>query len=211
MESKLISELFATPVISGIVPKYLYQGLDIEVIKLIDIDSLEKTNWATTSDDLHQNDKFSQLTDFIINETKKVSEQELKLAQDSIQISCMWANVHKSGSKHHFHQHPNSFLSGVMYLNIPSDSIDSPGRLTFIDPRTAKNMVYADFVSDSCISYRNWSFSPTTGDIFIFPSWLEHGTDTFISLNNSLRISLSFNFILKKCSWPTMKFDIKEN
>lgn len=211
MESKLISELFATPVVSGMVPKEIYRGLDRQILPLIDKDFLAQTNWATTSDDLHENPDFANITDYIISTVDEIAEHYFKLNSGSLRLSCMWANVHRSGSRHHYHQHPNSFVSGVIYLNIPEDSVASPGNLSFIDPRTAKNMVYADFTGDSCISYRNWSFRPCTGDIFIFPSWLEHGTEVFLSSNDSLRISLSFNFILKNCSWPTMKFNIEES
>jgi uncharacterized protein (TIGR02466 family) len=116
----------------------------------------------------------------------------------------MWSNVQESGMMHHVHQHPNSFLSGVLYISIPE--CENPGRIHFTDPRQAKNMVYADFKKESCISSRTIWIKPTTGTLLLFPSWLEHGTEHFISNNkDDIRVSLSFNYRLTSCSYETMK------
>jgi len=157
----------------------------------------------TTPDDLNERLEFSSLVSFIEKNVKNFSEEILGINKSDITLHSMWSNVHNSGSKHHYHQHPNSFLSGVYYPYIPQ--CEDPGNIVFVDPRQAKNMVYADFTKSSCISNRNIWVTPKTGLLLLFPSWLEHGTDPFISLTNEKRVAISFNYQLTNCSEKTMR------
>jgi uncharacterized protein (TIGR02466 family) len=120
-----------------------------------------------------------------------------------LSMSGMWSNVHAPGSKHHNHQHPNSFISGVFYPVCPD--CEDIGNIIFLDPRQAKNMFQADFFKSSCISNRNIWVKPESGLLLLFPSWLEHGTDTFIGKQEDKRVSISFNYQLTKCDQKTMR------
>lgn len=159
----------------------------------------------TTPDDLYTRQEFKDILSFINEKTKLFAEEVLGIKMNDLKISGMWSNIHNSGSKHHYHQHPNSFISGVFYPFCPD--CEDIGNIVFVDPRQAKNMVYADFVKSSCISNRNIWITPRTGLLVLFPSWLEHGTDTFISKLGHSRVSLSFNFQLKNCSYKTMRIN----
>jgi uncharacterized protein (TIGR02466 family) len=159
-----------------------------------------------TDDDLHLRSEFKNLLDFINAKTEEFTETVLGIKFKDFKISGMWSNVHNSGSKHHSHQHPNSFLSGVFYPFCPSDCEDI-GNIIFTDPRQAKNMFYADFFKTSCISNRTIWITPKTGLLLIFPSWLEHSTDPFICKTNQKRVSISFNFRLVSCNFKTMKIN----
>jgi uncharacterized protein (TIGR02466 family) len=156
-----------------------------------------KTNAATTLDNLHTLDNFKNLLDLINPVVAKFSEETLGLEPESLLMTAMWSNIRYSGSKHHIHQHPNSFVSGVIYLSVPNDAIE-PGNLFFVDPRPAKNMMHGIYTNQSPISDRTWWYTPKTGIMILFPSWLEHGTDEYYSNSSVPRISLSFNFILNK-------------
>ena len=139
---------------------------------------------------------FETIKNTVINLAEQYSTNVLGLEKDSLVLNAMWANVRKNYSKHHIHQHPNSFVSGVMYLQIPTDTeLDT---FFFVDPRPAKNMFHGIFEKESPISNRSWWYTPKEGCVIMFPSWLEHGTDEFFSTTNNYRISLSFNLILKK-------------
>ena len=159
----------------------------------------------TTPDDLDTRSEFLSLVSFIEKNVKNFSEEILGIKKSDITLHSMWSNIHNSGSKHHYHQHPNSFLSGVYYPYIPQ--CEDPGNIVFVDPRQAKNMVYADFIKSSCISNRNIWVTPKTGLLLLFPSWLEHGTDPFISSSDEKRVAISFNYQLTNCSEKTMRIN----
>jgi uncharacterized protein (TIGR02466 family) len=157
----------------------------------------------TTPDDLNTKESYAPLVSFIEQKAERFSEEVLGIKKDDIELHSMWSNIHNSGSKHHYHQHPNAFLSGVFYPYIAE--CKEPGNIVFVDPRQAKNMVYADFFKSSCISNRNIWVTPETGLLLLFPSWLEHGTDPFIGFDDQKRVSISFNYQLRACTHKTMR------
>lgn len=165
----------------------------------------------TTNDDLHEKKEYKQLVDVIEKEVHLYCKQIVGINKEDVALSCMWANSHTSGHKHHFHQHPNAFISGVVYLQIPNES-EHPGDIIFNDPRVAKNMSFYDFqkeetdITKLCyLQHKSRWYVPRTGLVLIFPSWLEHGTQPYVCTSNRKRISLSFNYALKKCSFHTMR------
>jgi uncharacterized protein (TIGR02466 family) len=199
---------FATPVGMFYSDDNLKFSVKHEVLKIINDQKENNLKYLdiskTTPDDLHLRDQFKSLLLFIDEKTKLFSEEVLGIKKDDLKISGMWSNVHTLGSKHHYHQHPNSFVSGVYYPDFTQ--CEDIGKIVFVDPRQAKNMVYADFVKSSCISNRNIWVTPEPGLLLLFPSWLEHGTEPFRSNNSSdVRISVSFNYQLNRCSYQTMR------
>lgn len=149
----------------------------------------------TTPDNLHKLPDFRPLVSAIQLHVDCFTEEVLGVDKNDIEISSMWSNAHRSGSKHHFHQHPNSFISGVAYVKCPP--AEEIGNIIFVDPRQAKNMIQPNFKKESCVSNRILWYRPELGLLFLFPSWLEHGTDPYISSSNERRISISFNYSLK--------------
>lgn len=162
----------------------------------------------TTPDNLHTRENFKELVNFIESKVERFSKEILGINNKDIELSSMWSNIHNSGSSHNIHQHPNSFLSGVYYPYVPQ--CEDPGNIIFVDPRQAKNMIYADFVKASCISNRNIWVTPETGLLLLFPSWLEHGTGAFVSSKNEQRVAISFNYQLRSCSLKTMRIEKNE-
>jgi len=178
--------------------KLIYNGLTET-----NLAELEKRKVWTTSDDLHIDDKFTELVTLIDSEAQQFFKDYLGL--ESLTMSCMWSNIQINGFKHHLHQHPNSFYSGVIYLDVPEGDEVNPGNIFFTDPRPAKNMFYADYAKQNPLSDRGWWVTPKIGGMILFPSWLEHGTELCILEENTQRVSLSFNYRLNQCSEPTMK------
>ncbi len=168
-------------------------------------DVFEFDHWSkTTTDDLNTKEQLLPLVDYIEKHTKNFSEEVLGIDKNNLRLSSMWANAHNSGSKHHFHEHPNAFVSGVYYPYI--HECKDPGNIVFLDPRHAKNNVHADFTKSSCISNRNIWVTPESGLLLLFPSWLQHGTDPFLTDNKeNKRVAISFNYQLISCSEKTMR------
>ena len=105
-------------------------------------------------------------------------------------ITQSWLNYTEKNQFHHQHEHPNSLISGVLYINADEkfDNIKFYKKDTY---STIKLSVkdYNFFNSDS------WVFPVETGKIILFPSSTTHSVQIKEGLNT--RISLAFNVFIK--------------
>jgi uncharacterized protein (TIGR02466 family) len=129
-----------------------------------------------------------------LSELKKDLDQYLQQywndiydCEQSIRITNSWIAKSKAGEKHHTHEHPNSIVSGVLYIKAEEGTGDF--NLIHSGPIYDRMEFNYDLRRFSPINSRNWMFPVKTGDIIIFPSSCLHGT----SVNNSERIILGFN------------------
>jgi uncharacterized protein (TIGR02466 family) len=104
-------------------------------------------------------------------------------------ITQSWLNYTETNQYHHKHQHPNSLVSGVFYINC-DDKFD---KIKFFQEyyKTIKPEVKEWNTWNS----ESWWFSVKTGDIILFPSSLTHMVETKEGTNT--RISLAFNVFIK--------------
>ena len=104
-------------------------------------------------------------------------------------ITQSWLNYTETNQYHHKHQHQNSFVSGVFYINC-DDKFD---KIKFFNDgyKTIKPEVKNWNIWNS----ESWWFSVKTGDIIMFPSSLTHMVETKEGSNT--RISLAFNVFVK--------------
>lgn len=103
----------------------------------------------------------------------------------SLRLTQSWFNYSKPGEWHHKHAHPNSFVSGVLYMKAVKD----------LD----KIYFYSDTYNQVSISTKDfnpynspsWWLPVQTGDLMLFPSSLTHSVEPV--RGDHTRISLSFN------------------
>lgn len=108
----------------------------------------------------------------------------------SLYITQSWLNYTLPGQYHHKHEHPNSFVSGVFYVdaNVEND------RIQFFHSKGYQQLT----VEPKEFTYFNsssWWLSVQTNDIMLFPSSLTHMVTTKDGEN--VRTSLAFNTFLK--------------
>ena len=104
-------------------------------------------------------------------------------------ITQSWLNYTETNQYHHSHEHPNSLVSGVFYINCfeQFDKIKFFNRqYKTIRPETKEWNIW---------NSETWSFPVKTGDIILFPSSLTHMVETKEGTNT--RISLAFNVFIK--------------
>lgn len=103
-------------------------------------------------------------------------------------ITQSWANYTKPGQFHHEHSHPNSFLSGVLYINA-----DASDKITFYKPGYHQ----IELKTENYNMYNSWTWwlPAGTGKIIMFPSSLRHSVTA--TENQTVRESLAFNIFLK--------------
>lgn len=109
--------------------------------------------------------------------------------QVSLRITQSWCNYTESGEFHHKHTHPNSFISGVFYIQV-DEFID---RIYFYNEGHKQLEIPArEF---NMYNSTSWWFPCLTGQLLLFPSSCHHMVDNRADCVNT-RISLSFNTFL---------------
>ena len=91
------------------------------------------------------------------------------------------------GDQHSVHTHPNSLLSGLLYLEVPEGSAP----LIFSDPRPFRSMIALPKKGNALTNWDKTVFNPEKGTFLIWESWLGHE----VPKNNSKtgRITIVFN------------------
>jgi len=111
-------------------------------------------------------------------------------------VTQSWLNWTKKGEFHHKHNHPNSFISGVLY--IATDSVKD--KITFY--RSGYKQLQLTTDNFDILNSDLWRFNVKTGDIVMFPSSLTHNVENVIADN--IRVSLAFNSFIKGKLGDTM-------
>jgi len=105
-------------------------------------------------------------------------------------ITQSWLNYTETNQYHHKHEHPNSLVSGVFYINCDEK---------FDKIKFYKKDIYQTIkpkIKDWNIwNSESWWFPVKTGDIILFPSSLTHMVET--KEGDNTRISLAFNVFIK--------------
>ncbi len=114
-------------------------------------------------------------------------------------ITQSWLNYTEEGQYHHLHSHPNSFISGVIYINASRDK-DS---IKFHNPSTKQIAIAAK--QYNTVNGDAWGRTVESKEIVLFPSYLPHSvekTDTDIT-----RVSLAFNSFLRGTLGENLRYN----
>jgi uncharacterized protein (TIGR02466 family) len=143
--------------------------------------------WHSESN-LHQRQSFAEFNSVIETNVLAVANcLHWDLQKFSLELKGCWAIVNGKLASNSVHNHPNSILSGVYYLQAPENS----GVISFADPRPAAQMLVPPMTEYSLWTLPKISYQPQAGTMLLFPSWLLHGVE--MNMSRELRISLSFN------------------
>jgi len=107
-----------------------------------------------------------------------------------IYITQSWINYTYNNQYHHIHTHPNSLVSGVLYINAEKKS----DNITFSRSNNYKMIEiypksYNDYNTDEV------DFKVGTGELLLFLSNLQHRVE--VKKTKTPRISLAFNSFVK--------------
>lgn len=132
----------------------------------------------------------AEIKEFCLRSVKSFCKHVLNI-MDTVEpyITISWINVTEPGQAHHRHNHPNSILSGVFYLNANSE-VDS---IMFYKPEYRRIL----FTNGNTTKYNTDVFQMPvhSGDLVIFDSGIEHSV--LPTKGDHIRMSLSFNTFLK--------------
>jgi uncharacterized protein (TIGR02466 family) len=106
-------------------------------------------------------------------------------------IDSIWINVLEPGGCHTGHIHPNSVISGTLYVDVP----DGASAIRFEDPRLALMMAAPPRRAKAEKHNRHFVYvQPKAGAVLLWESWLRHEVPT--NMADEDRISISFNAVL---------------
>jgi uncharacterized protein (TIGR02466 family) len=153
---------------------------------------VEKTNFGgwQSEDNIYVHSEFGWILDHIMRLSNDIAPQfspSLKFNNGHI-----WANINRRGNFNAVHTHPNSLLSGVLYLKVQEET---QGTLQFFDCRegspTSHWNCFAPLVERTPFTDDIYTVTPREGVIMFFPSWLRH----WVTPNETEddRVSVSFN------------------
>jgi uncharacterized protein (TIGR02466 family) len=103
----------------------------------------------------------------------------------NLRVTQSWCNYTTPGQFHHKHEHPNSFVSGVLYIQ----SDPKVDRIYFY--RSGYQQLKLPTETFNPYNSESWWFESVPGQLILFPSHLTHMVETTRSADT--RISLSFN------------------
>ena len=161
-------------------------------LKNINFKTSGKEQSSEISDSLYVINDYPELGIEIIKIFQQYTVDVLKL-NNQFTISTSWFTRMKPGDICKFHQHHNSYYSGLYYFD---DYEDNSGDIRFFDPLIRFNSFF--MISDKSANLnlhnsKTWDIQPKKNMLIFFPSYLEHS----ILDNNSKspRHSLAFNLI----------------
>ena len=125
---------------------------------------------------------FAPNIDFLSNHNSVKHRIEEKLFYPNLEINKSWVNVQGENSTLNFHRHPDSIISGIIFLQVD----DKSSKLYFQNP----NNIYVKCDDDMCIT-------PEPGLLLMWPSWLAHGSGDDTNMSTE-RIVVSFNTYFRK-------------
>jgi len=133
-----------------------------------------------------------------LKDIKNFIEKNIKVYMDNIvcpaddtqvYITQSWINYNGQNQFHHEHSHPNSYISGVLYIKADEiiDSINFTNRQhSFIQPLIKNYNIW---------NSKDWWYPVKSKKLIIFPSSVTH--NVFQKNDSNIRISLAFNTFVK--------------
>jgi uncharacterized protein (TIGR02466 family) len=192
MKEVEIIPLFATPIYVFKDDTNITFEKELEFIKKLDYRySSEFVNFSVDSHLLEC--KEMERCKKIIEEHLKIYTTEVLSIKQEFYVTNCWIAKSSPGQRHKKHYHPNSIISGILYLNADENhsTLDFHKQSAL---RDGFNFTY-DIKDFNVFNANDWSVKVKTGDVVIFPSNVIHGVDANCATTD--RVLLGFNTFIK--------------
>jgi uncharacterized protein (TIGR02466 family) len=144
-------------------------------------------NTYTTGTGIANFKEIQPYVDFITAKGKEYLENigyDSKKINFSVQV---FVSEMVEGDVHKLHSHPNSLLSGLLYLQVPEGS----SCIAFEDPRPFRNFIYMPKKGEMGTNWDRVYFEPEEGLILMWESWIQH--EVLKNESKEGRITMVFN------------------
>ncbi len=148
------------------------------------------TSYASLNDLPLRDPAFADLKRAIDTHVKRFAALAfLDLSGRKLKLDSLWVNILKPGGGHSGHIHPNSVVSGTIYVVVP----EGGAPLKLEDPRLPLMMAAPPRTVEAPDDARSFVYAqPSAGTIYLWESWLRHEVPA--GHGRSDRISISFNY-----------------
>ena len=108
---------------------------------------------------------------------------------NNLMLGNFWVNINQKYDYNRTHDHQNSILSAVYYVDAEGDDIGN-----FVAERDdTAEFFLGSYKNVSGFTGTSFSITPLTGFAFLMPSWMLHSVEQ--NLTDRDRISIAFNFV----------------
>jgi uncharacterized protein (TIGR02466 family) len=130
------------------------------------------TSYSSISDIHERSTDFMAMRKHIDRHVRAfVKSLEYDIDPKELKMNSSWINITRQGGHHSMHLHPQSVISGTVYLTTPKKS----GNLKFEDPRLSKFMAAPARKPDAKLANQTFvEIEPHAGYVVLFESWLRH-------------------------------------
>ena len=137
---------------------------------------------------LHELEELRELIETIRAATAGALEY-MRVGSTDFQITGCWANVNAPGAIHRPHGHPNNYLSGIYYVQVPKGG----DTVSFHDPRAQTAILRPPLRELTADNADQVVVAIRSGTLLLFPSWFQHSVEA--NQGKRERISISFNIM----------------
>jgi uncharacterized protein (TIGR02466 family) len=185
-----INSIFPTPIYISKLDREL-TNKELSFIDKTNLDVYKNEGNTTSNNNYILNEKpFLNIKKELDLKVKDYFEKVIS-STDAIQpyITQSWLNYTETNQFHHMHEHYNSLVSGVFYINADKDN----DKIKFF--KKGYQQIKTEVKDWNIWNSESWWFPVKTLDIILFPSSLTHMVET--KQGNNTRISLAFNVFIK--------------
>ena len=191
MKEEIIHSIFSTPIYIS----KLNRELTSQELKFIEENKKlflkNECNISSKNNYILNEKPFLNLKKELDLKVKNYFEKVISPANNIIPyITQSWLNYTETNQYHHKHEHPNSLVSGVFYINC-HEELD---KIKFFK-KDIYQTIKPEIKNWNVWNSEAWSFVVKTQDIIMFPSSLTHMVENKEGTNT--RISLAFNVFIK--------------
>lgn len=159
-----------------------------------------KGNVTSVDTYILNNDSLKELREFIKTSFDTFFKEIYSPKENvSLRLTQSWANYTSKGQFHHLHRHPNSFISGVLYVQTDS----SKDKINF--HRQGDQLSFTS-TSWNLFNSLSWHLGVRNGVFLVFPSSLMHSVEPVDS--DETRISIAVNTFLVGCLGDERGLDV---
>ncbi len=187
MNNTRIMDLFPTPLYINNIDAPLINQQKIYLLNLPKI--LNMGNLRSESGYIFEYPLFAELKKTINEHIKEYVNIIYPGSNLNVYITQSWANYTEPNQYHHIHSHPNSFISGVFYVN----AIKNEDMIKFY--KNSLPMYQINHNQPNNYNSNDVAIFVETGDLVLFPSNFTHNVPPTTS--KETRISISFNTFIR--------------
>ena len=151
-----------------------------------------KGNWTSVDSSVLKAPPMQDISNFIHSSVYDYFKEVFNPRDKIIPyITLSWFNYSDKNEWHHAHNHSNSLVSGVFYLqSTPDDTF------TILKDNERPTILITPDGEPNVWNVRSIDYHVPPGNLILFPSYMYHRVDA-IQHDNGTRISLAFNVFIK--------------